>query len=39
MNNCDQYKIFLKPYPPDKHIIGIILQNYCDKKLFPSKEK
>lgn len=30
--------IFKKPHPLNKHIIRIILQNYHDKKLFPSKK-
>lgn len=29
---------FKKPHPLNKHIIRIILQNYHDKKLFPSKK-
>lgn len=37
MNSYNQYKIF-KSHIPKEHIIGIILQNYHDKKLFPSKK-
>lgn len=38
MNNYNQYKIFKSHIPPNEHVIGIILQNYHDKKLFPSKK-
>lgn len=41
MNSYNQYKIFLKAAalpPAPIHIIGIILQNYHDKKLLPSKK-
>lgn len=38
MNNYNQYKIFKSHILPNEHVIGIILQNYHDKKLFPSKK-